>query len=60
MASMSSKDKPKARCQVLHNSRDMHLVALSQGPPEISYILQGCGKTAAVFLLLHTPSGQSF
>lgn len=60
MATINSKDNPKAECQVLYNLHDMHLVALSQRPPEVPYMLRGCGKTAAVFPLLHTPSGQSF
>lgn len=51
MASINSKEKPKAGRQLLYNLHGMHLVALSQRPPEISYILLCCAQMAAVFSL---------
>lgn len=58
MAGISSKDKLKAGCQALYNSHDVHLVALSQRPPKIPYILLGCEEMGAVFLLPHSPAGR--
>lgn len=61
MASINSKEKPKAGCQLLYNLHGMHLVALSQRPPEISYILLCCAQMAAVFFSCHTqPLGRDF
>lgn len=60
MADINSKNQPKAGCQVLYNSHDKPLVALSQRPPQISYISLGCGQMTADFSPVSHPQWEEF